>query len=219
MDDILLVGAGGHAKSVIDSIEAEGKFNIVGFLDKDTQLQYKGYKTIGIDDDALKLFEHGIQNAFITIGFLGKSNLRMELYKRLKAIGYHFPNIIDPSAILANGIRIGEGNFIGKRAVLNADVAISSMNIINTGAIIEHDCKIGSNVHLSVGSIACGGVFIHDNTFIGANATIIQGIEIGQEVIVGAGAVVITKVEGNSTVAGVPAKKIHCVEEGAFYER
>lgn len=189
MEDIILLGMGGHAKSVIDCIERQGKYRIAGFLDKEDRgkVSYRGYEVIGNDDDLSRLYDEGIENACVTVGFMGNSIVRNCLYERLKEIGYRLPNIIDPSAVLAADAALGEGNFIGKLAMVNADAKIGSMCIINSGAMIEHECRVGDFSHISVGTVLCGGVTVGKNTFVGAGATLIQGIVVGDGCIVAAG--------------------------------
>lgn len=184
-----MLGTGGHARSVVDSIERTGKYHIIGFLDTDKMWgkYLKDYRVVGTDDELEKYFEEGVRNAFITIGFLGHGDVRNRLYERLKKIGYRIPNMIDPTAVIASDVQMEEGIFIGKRAVINANAEIAKMCIINTGAIIEHDCRVGEFSHISVGSVLCGSVQIGKNSFVGANATVIQGRHIGDDCIVGAG--------------------------------
>lgn len=192
MEKILILGMGGHAKSLEDAIERERKYEIAGYVvndDADSNVG-KRYHILGNDDDLLKLFQQGIHNAAIGIGFLGKGNLRNTLYEKLKKIGYHLPVVCDPSAIIASGVCIDEGTFVGKGTVLNADVQIGKMCIINTGAIVEHDCRVGDFSHVSVGAVLCGEVTVGINAFVGANATIIQGRKVADECLVGAGEVI-----------------------------
>lgn len=176
MEDIILLGLGGHAHSVVDSMEQDRKYNIVGFLDTEKMQgkQYKDYRVLDTDDALQKYFDNGIKNAFITIGFMGHGMVRNQLYQRLKDIGYNIPNIIDKTAVISENVEFEDGIFVGKKAVINANVKIGKMCIINTGAIVEHDCKIKSFSHIAVGSVVCGGVILGTQTLIGANATIIQ---------------------------------------------
>lgn len=189
MEKIILLGYGGHAKSVIDCIERQGQYEIVGVLDKKERrnVLYRGYEVIGEDDDLDKLYGQDIRNAFVTVGFLGKSFVRDHLYKKLKQIGFNLPNIIDPSAVVASDAVMGEGNFIGKLAMLNADVKIGNMCIINSGAMIEHECHIGDFSHISVGTVLCGQVTVGNRSFVGAGSTLIQGITVGDNSIIAAG--------------------------------
>lgn len=192
MEDIILLGLGGHAKSVVDSIEQGGKYNIVGFLDTEGMQgkQYRDYRVIGTDDEMQGYFNSGIRNAFVTIGFMGYGQVRNRLYDRLKEIGYAVPNIVDRTAAVSENARFADGIFVGKRAVVNGSAQIGNMCIINTGAIVEHDCHIEGFSHLAVGSVLCGEVLVGEQTLIGANATVIQQEKIGKNCIIGAGVVV-----------------------------
>lgn len=189
MEDIILLGIGGHARSVTDSIEQMGKYHIVGFLDTEEMQgkHLKKYRVLGTDDELEKYFADGVKNAFVTIGFLGHGDVRNRLYRQLKAIGYKLPNIIDSAAIIALDAELGEGIFVGKRAVINANARVENMCIINTGAIIEHDCQVGEFSHISVGSVLCGNVKVGRAAFVGANTTVIQERCIGDNCIIGAG--------------------------------
>lgn len=208
MEKIIILGIGGHAHSIIDSIESANKYQIVGIVNNELSIggKYKGYSVIGTDEMLTEFYNAGIKNAFICIGFIEDGTVRKKLYKKLKQIGYIVPNIIDPTAILASNVVLGEGNYIGKRVVINANSKISNMCIINTGSIIEHDCFIDDFTHISVGAVLCGNVRVGSETFIGANATIIQDKTIGEKVVIGAGAVVISNEENESIAIGNPAK-------------
>ncbi|WP_317367056.1 NeuD/PglB/VioB family sugar acetyltransferase [uncultured Tyzzerella sp.] len=205
MEDILLIGFGGHCKSIIDSIENVGTYKIYGIIDIKEKMgqSYKGYKVIGTDDDLQYFYNKGIRNVFICIGFIGNNNIRNIIYKKIKKIGFNIPNIIDKTAILASNVKLGEGIFVGKRAILNSDVEIDNMAIINTGAIVEHESYVGRFSHISIGTILCGNVNIKENVFIGANSTVIHGIEINKNSIIGAGSTVIKNVLENSKCYGV----------------
>ena len=205
MQDILLIGFGGHCKSIKDSIENGNIYKIYGIIDIKEKLGqvYKGYKVIGTDDDLTKFYNKGIKNVFICIGYMGNSNIRNILYKKVKEIGFNIPNIVDKTAVLARNINLGEAIFIGKRAILNSDVKIDNMAIINTGAIIEHESYVGVFSHISIGTILCGNVTIKENVFVGANSTVIQGINIEKNSIIGAGSTVIKNVLENSKCYGV----------------
>lgn len=204
MEDILLLGLGGHAHSVVDSMEQAGEYNIVGFLDTEKMQgkRYKDYRVLDTDDALQKYFDSGIKNAFITIGFMGHGTVRNRLYQRLKDIGYNIPNIIDKTAVISENVELEDGIFVGKKAIINANVKIGKMCIVNSGAIVEHDCKIKSFSHIAVGSVVCGGVILGTQTLIGANATIIQNIEVGNNVVIGAGTTIRKSVEDNCMVVG-----------------
>ena len=200
MEDIILLGLGGHAHSVVDSIEQAGKYNIIGFLDTEEMQgkHFRDYTVLGTDDTLKKFYDSGIRNAFVTIGFMGHGNIRNRLYKQLKDIGYIVPNIIDNTAIISESAAFEDGIFVGKNAVINANARIEEMCIINTGAIVEHDCEIGRFSHIAVGSVLCGGVLVGEQTLIGANATVIQERKIGSCCIIGAGMTIRKDVEEDS---------------------
>lgn len=198
MDDIVLVGYGGHAKSVADCIERQGKFRIVGYTE--LHRQESRYPYLGTDAELDTIYTKGIRNAFVCIGYLGKSNIRERLYDQLKSIGYELPVIIDPSAIVSDTAKIGTGTFVGKNAVINAEANIGKMTIINTMTLIEHDCVIGDYSHIAVGATLCGAVTVGRGCLIGANATIIQTLRIGDYSLVGAGTVICKDVAANTTV-------------------
>lgn len=202
MEDIILLGLGGHAHSVVDSIEQSGKYNIIGFLDtKEMQgKRFKDYCVLDTDDALQKYYGKGIKNAFVTIGFMGHGNVRNKLYKKIKDIGYTVPNIIDSTAVVSKNAVLEDGIFVGKKAVVNANVKIGSMCIINTGAIVEHDCVIGRFSHIAVSSVLCGGVLVGEQTLIGANATVLQERKIGNCCLIGAGTTIRKDVEDDSMV-------------------
>lgn len=188
MEDIVLVGFGGHAKSIIDCIKRQNKYRIVGYTDlydKNCEYTY-----LGTDEVLIQLYKNGIKNAVICVGYLGKDNVREVLFNRLKVIGYSLPVISDPSAIISSSSIIDEATFIGKNVVINAETKIGKCCIINTGVIIEHECIVGDFSHIAVGSILCGQVEIGKSCFIGANATIIQCRKIPNSCIVPAGEVI-----------------------------
>lgn len=185
MEDIIIVGYGGHAKSVIDCIERQKKYNIIGYTD---EIDRRGrYPYLGTDDVLQEYYNRGTQNAAICIGYLGKGNVREALYEKTKKIGYRLPIIVDPSAIISETAEITEGTFIGKGAIVNAEAKIGKMSIINTKALIEHECVVGDFVHIAVGAVLCGQVKVGIASFIGANATVIQCQEIGDRRIIPAG--------------------------------
>lgn len=192
MEKIIIIGSGGHAHSVVDSIENNELFEIAGFIgpDLDETFSYHGYNIIGTDDDLEQIYQQGIKNAFVAIGFLGEGNLREKIYQQLKNIGYNIPSIIDKTAVVSDSACIGEGVFVGKNAVVNIGAIIEKMAIINTNAIVEHDTKVGAFSHVAVSTVLCGEVVIGKSSLIGANATVLQCKKVGNNVIVGAGSIV-----------------------------
>jgi len=208
MEDIILVGFGGHAKSVLDSIERGGQYNIIGFTALERTMPYRGYKYLGKDNCLTEYFYQGVRNACVCVGYMGEGNIRDSIYNTLKNIGFHLPVIIDPAAVVSRDVSIGEGTFIGKNVIINADSKIGKMCIVNSGSLVEHEDVIGDFTHLAVGSVLCGNVTVLNHSFIGANSTIIQGIRVGNNSQVGAGAVVVGDIPDDCIAVGIPAKVI-----------
>lgn len=193
MEKIVLVGGGGHAISVADSIIQKGEYDIVGYTDF-KQNDSLTCRYLGNDDILLKYYNEGVRYAFICLGYLGGGRIRDSLFEKLKEIGYELPAIIDKTSVIACECKIGEGSFVGKNAVINSCSTVGNMAIINTGVIIEHSCRIGDYTHVAVGSVLCGEVFVGKHTLIGAGSSILQGINIGDDCIIGMGSNVLTDI-------------------------
>ncbi len=203
MEKIVLIGFGGHARSVADCITRMGKYDIAGYTDINKSDADNGYAYLGTDKELKAIFESGVENAVVTIGQIGTDVNRHKIYEQLKTIGFRLPIIADPSAIIAESAHISEGTFIGKGTIINSNASIGRMCIINTGALIEHDNKIGDFCHIAVRAVLSGMVSVGDNSFVGANATIIHGITLGREVVIGAGSTVIHNVNDNEVRYGL----------------
>jgi sugar O-acyltransferase (sialic acid O-acetyltransferase NeuD family) len=218
MEDIVLLGIGGHAKSIVDSIEKAGEFRIIGFLDYPDKsgFTYRGYTVIGEDSDLDVLYESGVKYAFPTVGFMGKSTVRDKLYEKLCSIGFCIPNIVDKTAIIAKDAKLVEnsGIFVGKGAIINSNASIHEMSILNSGSVIEHDCEVGAFSHIAVGAVVCGGVKIGIHTMVGANATILQERIIGNRVIIGAGCTVTTNIADDEMLySSIDQEHIYIIAE------
>lgn len=207
MEKIVIVGFGGHGKSVADIIESTNKYEIVGYTDIKKN-DSNSYNYLGTDDILRDLYCTGVKNAVIGVGFMGHGNVRQKIYSELKKIGYCLPVLIDDSAIVSKTATVAEGTIVGKGAIINADVRVDENCIINTGAIVEHECHIKSGTHIAVGTVLCGQVKVGKDCFIGANSTVIQCLKIDNDVIVGAGSVVTQNVAEKTVVVGCPAKVI-----------
>lgn len=209
-EQIILIGGGGHCKSCIDVIEAEGKFRISGIVDLKKKIGQKvlGYKIIASDEDIPELGKK-FKYFFITIGQTKSPLLRIKEFNLLKSLKVILPVIISPSAYVSKQINVGEGTIIMHRAVVNVDTTIGNNCIINTGAIIEHDTTVGSHCHISTGTIINGGCYIGEKSFIGSNTVIVNNVHIANGTIIGAGAVVVKSIEKKDTYAGNPAKRLN----------
>jgi len=178
-EEILLIGGGGHCKSVIDVIEQESKYTIAGVIDKQELVgsDVLGYKIIGCDDD-LKNFRDKYSNAIVTVGHIKSNSLRIKLFQLLKELDFNLPKIVSPLAYVSKHSQIDEGTIVMHHAVVNSSSKIGKNCIINTKALIEHDCVVEDNCHISTGSILNGATLVKENTFFGSNATSREGIEV-----------------------------------------
>ncbi len=199
---MVLIGFGGHAKSMADSVEAMGAYHIVGYTAPCPNLKAP-YPYLGTDDALEESHTFGTVFAAIGVGYMGRGHVRDDLVHRARAIGYSFPVIADPAAVVSCKSTVGEGSFLGKGSVLNVGVSVGEMCIVNTGAILEHDVRVGNFTHVAGGAVVCGDVTIADHVLIGANATVIQGICVGSHAVIGAGSVVLRDVPAGRTVCGV----------------
>jgi len=179
MEKIVLVGGGGHCKSVIDVIELTNKYDIIGIIDTKENIGKKvlDYEIIACDDDLETIFKT-CKNAVITVGQIKSNKTRVKIYNKLKQIGFNLPVIISPIAYVSKHSFIDEGTIVMHHALINANVKIGKNCIINTKALIEHDAKVEDNCHISTASVINGGVIVKENTFLGSNSTSKQGIEI-----------------------------------------
>jgi len=186
--EILLIGGGGHCKSVIDVIELEDKYTIAGIIDKKEFIgqEVLNYKIIGCDNDLEQLFKT-YKYAVVTVGQIKSNNLRVKLFNTLKNIGFNLPTIISPLAYVSKHSIVKEGTVVLHHALINADAKIGKNCIINSKALIEHDVVIEDNCHISTGAILNGGVVIKENTFFGSNSMAREYIEIKAKSIIGGG--------------------------------
>jgi sugar O-acyltransferase (sialic acid O-acetyltransferase NeuD family) len=179
MKEILLIGGGGHCKSVIDVIELENKFSIAGIVDKKELIGefVLGYNIIACDDDLQELFQK-YKYAVITVGQIKSNALRVKLFDTLKKIGYTLPIIKSPLSYVSKHAIVKEGTVIMHQALINSGCTIGKNCIINTKALIEHDSVVEDNCHISTASVVNGGVLVKKNSFIGSNATSKEYVEI-----------------------------------------
>jgi len=208
MEKIILIGGGGHARVLIDLINACGSYEIAGIVDAQLApgVSVSGVTVVGNDSILPELYGKGIKNACIAVGSVKDNSKRKTLYEKVKYAGFLIPALVHPSAIVSGKSKIHEGVQVMAGAIVQTGVLIGEDTIVNTGAIVEHDCAIGNHAHICPGATLSGGCLIGEGAFIGAGATVLQGIKIGDNSVVSAGAVVIKNVPDNATVIGVPAR-------------
>ncbi|MFH2138222.1 MAG: acetyltransferase [Candidatus Omnitrophota bacterium] len=206
---IILIGGGGHCKSCIDIIEAEGNFQIAGIVDFKEKLHSSimGYEVLACDNELEKLNSRGV-HFLIAIGHLKSTAKRIEKFEFLENLKAKFPLIISPDACISKHANLGYGTIVMHKASVNAGANIGKNCIINTGSIIEHDVLIGDHCHISTGVVINGECRIGKGTFVGSNAVIANNINIAENVVIGAGAVVVHSIDSVGTYVGVPARKL-----------
>jgi sugar O-acyltransferase (sialic acid O-acetyltransferase NeuD family) len=183
---IVVIGAGGHAQSCIDVIEAQGQFKIIGLVDSKYEVgkEISGYSVIGTDED-LPMLATKITNAVIGIGQIESSDIRRKIFLNLKEFGFNLPAIISPKAYISKGAQIGSGTIVMHHALVNTGVKIGENCIINSKANIEHNSIIESDCHISTGAIVNGDCLIGRGSFLGSGSVVKQGRTIGENSIIG----------------------------------
>jgi len=202
--DLLLIGAGGHARSCIEVIESTGIYRIAGLIGQPLEIGTSelGYKVIGQDEDLAQLVEVHSQ-ALVSVGQIKSATLRVKLFNLIQQYGFIVPTIVASSAQVSKHAIIGSGSIVMHGAIVNAGATIGDNCIINSRSIIEHDVVVGDHSHVSVGAILNGGVKVSNETFIGSGALVKEGLTVGSRCIIGMGAVVRRDVESESQVVGV----------------
>ena len=191
MKEIILIGGGGHCKSVIDVIEQEAQFAIIGIVDKPELLgtDVLGYPVIGSDSD-LKNLSKIYTYALVTVGQIQSPEARIKLFNLAKKAGFSLPRIISSRAYVSNHTVIGDGTVVMHDALINANASIGDNCIINSKALIEHDSKILENCHISTSVTINGGVTIGSGCFIGSGAITKDSIVIKKNSFIKAGSIV-----------------------------
>ena len=207
--NVLGLGAGGHAKVVIEALQACGNYELVGLLDPTEDLhgqEILGVPVLGDDSLLTTMVDRGIECFFVGLGSTGDVSSRRRLFELGIRSGLRPVSVIHPLATVSPSACIGDGNTIMVGAIVNAGVVTGRNVLINTGAIVEHDCNLDDDVHVATGACLAGGVHAEAGSHIGIGAVVKEYITVGQEAIVGAGAVVVKDVPANKVVAGVPAR-------------
>lgn len=201
---LILLGGGGHCKSVIDVAESAG-YNIIGVLDKPEEVgkQVLNYMVIGTDDDIPQYVDKAV--FVITVGFIKNPAIRIKLYNRVKEAGGKLATIIASSAHVSKYATIGEGTVVMHNAFVNAGAQIGNNVILNSFANIEHDAIVGNQCHISTGAMVNGDCTVGQNVFVGSQSVLANGITIGDDIIIGAGSVVRKSIIQKGIYAGNPA--------------
>ena len=204
--EVIVVGAGGHAKVCIELLRAQGDSVAYCVGNPDSPDTCLGVPVLKNDEHLAALRKDGYEKAFIAIG---SNSVRNKLAAKATQLGFGLVNAISPAAVVSPSATLGRGIAVMAGAVINAEAKISDLCIVNTGATIDHDCVIGEAVHVAPRCALAGNVHVGNFSFIGVGSKIIPEVHIGESVMVGAGSVVISNIGSATTVVGVPAKALH----------
>ena len=202
------LGAGGHARVVIDILELGGRYRPFGLLDADPDLwgrEVFGVPVLGGDGLLERMKEQGVSRFFVGLGGVGDLQPRIDLYRAGLAAGLAPLEAVHPRAVVSGRADLGPGLTVMAGAVINPGADIGENAVVNTGAVVEHDCTLGDHAHIATGALLSGGVRVGRAAHVGAGAVVRQGISIGPEALIGAGAVVVKDIPEGAVVAGNPA--------------
>lgn len=207
MNDIVIIGGGGHAKVVISLLRKLGSWHLFGYTDPKDHGQILGVRFLG-PDSVLRTVaaENPKLLGVIGVGQIGLGTLRCSLLQRLQCHFASFPPIVSTDATVNESVLIGDGAIIMDGAVVNCGARIGRGAIINTNSTVEHDCTVGEWVHIAPGATVCGNSSVGDYSMVGAGATIIEGISLTASSVIGAGATVIADVTESGVYVGCPAR-------------
>ena len=204
MKPLILIGGGGHCKSVIEAAESAG-YRILGVLDLPEKVgkDILSAKVIGTDKDISTYVDKA--EFVVTVGFINNPAMRIELYNKVKEAGGRLATIIASTAYVSKYASIGEGTVVMHHAFINAGAQVGKNVIINTFANIEHDAVVGDQCHIATGTMVNGDCKIGGNVFIGSQSVLSNGIVVGDDIVVGAGSLVRKSIQKKGTYFGNPA--------------
>lgn len=200
---VVIIGGGGHAKVVIESLRASGH-TVAAIVDADpTPREVLDVPVVGDDLKLPALKEQGLSQLFVAIG---DNRLREKLGRKAQGLGFVLVNAIHPSAVISPSAKLGQGVAVMAGVAINADTDVGDLAIINTGAVVDHDGRLGVACHLGPAAALAGSVTVGDRAFLGVGARVIPGVTIGADTTVGAGGVVVRDLPDGVLAIGVPAK-------------
>jgi len=217
MMKIIIIGAGGHSKVIVDIIHNEQKYEIAGFIDNNLPIGHKvlDYKVLGKEEEINTLInKHEIFGGIIAIG---DNFIRSNVEKKIKQLcnEFEFINCIHPKSNIAFNVVMGQGNVVMAGATINTSSEISNHCIFNTNCSIDHDNRIENFVSVAPNAVTGGNVEVGELSAIGIGATITDQVSIGYNCIIGASSLVNKDAKSNSVYYGIPAKFIRTHEQGS----
>lgn len=188
MNKLLLIGCGGHAKSIIDVVENKKDWQIGGLIGFEKEIGKKlgSYRVIGSDNNICD-FRDSFDFAFVAIGSIKNQGKRERIFNYLLEKKFEIPVLSSRNAYVSSNSIIGKGTFLSHGVVVNSASKIGNNCIVNSKTLLEHDVEIGDNCHISTGVIINGGCKIGNNSFIGSGAILRENIKIPPNTIISAG--------------------------------
>jgi sugar O-acyltransferase (sialic acid O-acetyltransferase NeuD family) len=206
---VVIVGAGGHARSVIEALRSRAcGLEIVACTDPNRDLVGQlvdGVPVVGDDEHLPQLLAEGVTGACLGVGGVGDNGPRARVFGRLRELGFELPQVVHATAIVAASARLGAGTQVLAGAIVGAAATVGEDVIVNSAAVVEHDCRIADHAHLATASALGGGTIVGEGAHVGIGACVLQGISIGERALIGAGAVVIRPVGADMLAVGCPA--------------
>jgi sugar O-acyltransferase (sialic acid O-acetyltransferase NeuD family) len=189
---ILIYGAGGHGKSLLELIQALETFSVIGFIDDGVPKGeiVMGIPVLGDKGDLPDLYAQGIRMAVNAVGGIGHLRIREVVFRSLLDAGFNSPSVVHPTAFLEASSILSKGVQVFPFAYVGSAVEIGFGSIVNSGAIISHECILGELVNISPGAILAGGVFVGDGALIGMGVTVNLQVKVGAGARVGNGATI-----------------------------
>jgi sugar O-acyltransferase, sialic acid O-acetyltransferase neuD family len=213
-EEILLIGAGQHARVILYNIKEQNKYDVIGILDANLDKAkenktFEGIPILNIDYNQVDLrklkIELGISKFFIAFGNM---KYRKKVWEMFKQAGWDSVNIIHPNAVISKDAKLGEGILIECGCLITPNPTIGNNVVVNTGSQVNHDNIVEDHVYIASGVILSGGVKIGENTLLDDGVIVTLGKTVGKNSLIGAGAVVTKNIEDNVVVYGNPAKVI-----------
>lgn len=203
--DIIIIGAGGHAKVCIEILRGMGERVAVCVGEATSGSHCLDVPVVPGNEHLERLRGEGYYRAFVAIG---ANAVRARLIRLVREHGFELVNAISPHAVVSPSVRLGAGIAIMAGAVVNAETVLDDGVIVNTGATVDHDGRIGRCAHIAPQCALAGNVTVGEEAFLGIGTRAIPGIVVGARATVGAGAVLIRAVEPDTKVVGVPAAPV-----------